>query len=227
MPTEPRRRTLSRDRVVKAALELVDREGIDALSMRRLGGELGVEGMALYTHVRGKADLLDAVAERIVGELDVDFDRSLPWQGRIRRAALAWAGLQARHPRGFPLVYRTGYSSAAVQQLTEEMLDALRTAGLEARAAVLAYQTVVILIDSALLAVGGTTDRARQAAWRRAAKATDPGSFPRFAEAAPQAATLTWRDILDSSLDLLVAGLEQRVRSTPRPDSRAGPPRSS
>jgi Tetracyclin repressor-like, C-terminal domain len=167
------------------------------------------------------------VAERIVGELDVAFDRSLSWQGRIRRAALAWAGLQARHPRAFPLVYRTGYSSDAVQQLTEEMLDALRAAGLEARAAALAYQTVVILIDSALLAVGGTTDRARQAAWRRAAKATDPGRFPHFAEVAPQAATLTWREIIDSSLDLLVAGLERRVRSTPRPDFRAGQRQSS
>jgi TetR/AcrR family transcriptional regulator, tetracycline repressor protein len=212
VPTQPRRRTLTRDRVVDAALALVDREGIDALSMRRLGRALGVEGMALYTHVRDKADLLDAVAERIVGELDVEFDRSFPWQDRIRRAALAWAGLQARHPRAFPLVYRSGYPGNPVQLLTEEVLDALRAGGFEPRAAALAYQTVVILIDSALLAGGATTDRARQAAWRRAAKVVDPRNFPRFAEVAPQAATLTWREILDSSLDLLVAGLEERVR---------------
>jgi TetR/AcrR family transcriptional regulator, tetracycline repressor protein len=212
VPTQPRRRTLTRDRVVDAALALVDREGIDALSMRRLGRALGVEGMALYTHVRDKADLLDAVAERIVGELDVEFDRSFPWQDRIRRAALAWAGLQARHPRAFPLVYRSGYPGNPVQLLTEEVLDALRAGGFEPRAAALAYQTVVILIDSALLAGGATTDRARQAAWRRAAKVVDPRNFPRFAEVAPQAATLTWREILDSSLDLLVTGLEERVR---------------
>ncbi|MHB8470723.1 MAG: TetR family transcriptional regulator, partial [Gaiellaceae bacterium] len=84
-----RSRTLSRRRVVEAALALVDAEGTAALSMRRLGRELGVEGMALYTHVRDKADLLDAVAELVLAELDVEFDRSAPWQERIRGGALA------------------------------------------------------------------------------------------------------------------------------------------
>ena len=219
MPSEPRKRTLSRERVVDAALRLVDREGIDALSMRRLGRELGVEGMAMYTHVRHKSDLLDAVAERVLEELDTDFDRSAPWQERVRRGSFAWAELQARHPRAFPLVYRPGHASHAVTQLTEELMDALRTGGFDERGAALAYQTIVVLIDGALLGRGPATDRDLQRAWSRAARSISPERYPRFAEVAPQAATLTWREIIDSGLDLLLAGLEARV-SRPRPGSR-------
>jgi len=207
----PRGKTLTRARVVDAALRLVDREGIDALSMRRLGGALGVEGMALYTHVRDKSDLLDAVAERILEELETAFDRDAEWQERIRRGALAWAELQARHPRSFPLVYRPGHGSHAVTLLTEELMDALRTAGFDEREAALAYQTIVVLVDGALLGRGPATDRDLQRAWKRAARAIDPERYPRFAEIAPQAATLTWREIIDSGLDLLLAGLEIRV----------------
>jgi AcrR family transcriptional regulator len=215
----PRKRTLSRDRVVDGALRLVDREGVDALSMRRLGRELGVEGMALYTHVRHKSDLLDAMAERILEELDTDFDRSAPWQERVRRGALAWAELQAGHPRAFPLVYRPGHGSHAVTELTEELMDALRTGGFDARGAALAYQTIVLLIDGALLGRGPATDRDLQQTWRRAARAVPGDRYPRFAEVAPQAATLTWREIIDSGLELLLAGLEARV-TEPRRGSR-------
>jgi len=207
-----RKRNLSRKRVVDAALELIDREGIDALSMRRLGRELGVEGMALYTHVRHKSDLLDAVAERILEELDTDFDRTAPWQARVRQTALAWAGLQARHPRSFPLVYRPTHASHAVTRVTEEMMDALRVGGFDERGAALAYQTIVVLVDGALLGRGPTTDRDLQNAWRRAARAIDPERYPRFNEVAPQAATLTWSEIIDSGLDLLLTGLQSRLR---------------
>lgn len=195
--------------MVESALELIDRDGLGALSMRRLGAALGVEGMALYTHVRDKDDLLDAVAVRVLDELELDFDRTRPWQERIRRTALAWAGLQARHPRAFPLVYRPGTATDAPREVAEEMFDALRTAGFGPRETALAYQTIVNLLDGALLSRGATTDADLQHAWREMADRTDPGVFPRYAEIAPQAATLTWAETLDTALDLLLAGLER------------------
>jgi len=66
------RSPLSRARVLDAAVELADREGIDAVSMRRLGQELGVEAMSLYTHVRSKDDLLDGMAEAVVARIPAD-----------------------------------------------------------------------------------------------------------------------------------------------------------
>lgn len=207
-----RTRRISEEQIADEALALVDAEGLDALTMRALGRRLGVEGMALYTYFGSKSDLLDAVGTRILAALDTEFDRSLPWQERIRRGALSWAAMQARHPRAFPLVYRGGVRTGAVPLLTEELLDALRVAGFDEREAALAYQTIVVLIDAALLGRGTSTDADLHAAWRHAEETLDRDTFPRFREVAPHAATLEWEEILESGLELLVNGLERRLQ---------------
>jgi AcrR family transcriptional regulator len=206
-----RTRRITEEQIADEALALVDAEGLDALTMRALGRRLGVEGMALYTYFRSKDDLLDAVGTRILEAIDTAFDRSLTWQERIRRGALAWAAMQASHPRAFPLVYRGGVRTNAVPLLTEELLDALRSAGFDERGAALAYQSVVVLIDAALLGRGTSTDADLHAAWRNAQERLDPQTFPRFREVAPHGATLGWEEILESGLDLLLRGLEQRL----------------
>ena len=72
---------LTRARVLEAAVDLADREGIDAVSMRRLGQELGIEAMSLYTHVRGKDDLLDGMVDAVVAR-DHRSTRQVPTGGR-------------------------------------------------------------------------------------------------------------------------------------------------
>jgi AcrR family transcriptional regulator len=206
-----RKRATSETEIVDAALALIDEQGVDALTMRALGRRLGVEGMALYTYFRSKDELLDAAAERILEELGSEFDRSLPWQERVRNGAVAWAELQAGHQRAFPLVYRSGLRTDAVRLLTEELIDALRTAGFEPREAALAYQSVIVLVDAALLGRSSWTDEALHEAWQLAAADASPEHFPRFREIAPHAATLSWEEILDSGIDLLLLGLERRL----------------
>ena len=70
-PTRPKRQTLTRERVLRAALALADERGIDALSMRELGRRLGVDAMSLYNHVENKVDLLDGIVDLMVGEIDL------------------------------------------------------------------------------------------------------------------------------------------------------------
>ena len=72
-----RRAPLTKERVLRAAVDLADRDGIDALSMRKLGQELGVEAMALYRHVRNKDDILDGAIDVVVGEIDLPPHRRL------------------------------------------------------------------------------------------------------------------------------------------------------
>src|SRR5947208_10134910 len=103
-----KRRNLTRNRIVECALDLADEEGIDAITMRRLGSLLGVEGMALYTHVRDKDDLLSAVGAVLLDELELEPRAHADWRGRIESVARAWSSLRARHPRSFPLVFRAG-----------------------------------------------------------------------------------------------------------------------
>ena len=66
-----RRTPLSRERVLRAAITLADRGGIEALTMRRLGQELGVEAMSLYKHVSNKDDVLDGIVDLVLGDIDV------------------------------------------------------------------------------------------------------------------------------------------------------------
>jgi len=202
-PGRPRRGepTLSRERVVERALELADAEGAAALTMRRLGRELGVEAMALYTHVRSKDDLLSAIGSRILTELEVVPRERPDWRGRIQAVCRAWAALRARHPHCFPLVYA---ADTGVQPVTEELMDALLTAGFAGADAWLAYQTLVFFLDPPLIH------------WP---KATSPGKVWRLArgspiqrELAPYAREFSWDDVWENGLELLLNGLEVRLR---------------
>lgn len=85
---ESERIRLSREAVIQAAIELVGRIGIDALSMRKLAETLGVEAMSLYNHVKNKEDLLDAMVDTVVGEMYLPSTKA-PWRREIRKAALS------------------------------------------------------------------------------------------------------------------------------------------
>jgi AcrR family transcriptional regulator len=104
-PSPERRAPLTRDRVLRAAVELADREGIDAVSMRRLGQELGVEAMSLYTHVRNKEDLLDGMADAVVGEVTVPIGDG-DWQSTLRSTILGARAVLSSH-RWVPRIIET------------------------------------------------------------------------------------------------------------------------
>ncbi len=113
--SDSERLPLSRTRVVAAALELIDRDGVDALSMRKLGAALGVEAMSLYNHVGSKDDLLDGVADLLL-EL-VELPASSPsWEDDVRALCRAVRVVGQLHPRAFPLLVtqtRTSFDSWA------------------------------------------------------------------------------------------------------------------
>src|SRR4051795_9894904 len=91
-----RRKPLSRERIVAAALEVVDEQGIEALSMRKLGQQLGFEAMSLYNHVANKDDLLDGMVDLVLAEMDVpQADEGL---AGIRKAAISAHEALRRHP---------------------------------------------------------------------------------------------------------------------------------
>lgn len=95
---------LNRGRVLRAAVELVDRDGLDALTMRRLAEELGVEAMSLYHHVANKEAVLDGIAEVVVGEVQAAVgaadlpDAADDWQAALRARILTARSVMLRHP---------------------------------------------------------------------------------------------------------------------------------
>ena len=83
------REPLTRDRVIEAALRVMDTEGLEAVSMRRVAREVGVEAMSLYHHVEDKEDLLDGICEHVMAGFDFP-DLVDDWAENCRRGARAW-----------------------------------------------------------------------------------------------------------------------------------------
>jgi AcrR family transcriptional regulator len=91
------RAPLSRERVLRAAIELADRDGIESLTMRRLGQELQVEAMSLYNHVANKDDMLDGMVDLVFSEIALPADQG-DWVGAMRERAISAREALLRHP---------------------------------------------------------------------------------------------------------------------------------
>ncbi|MGW8886212.1 TetR/AcrR family transcriptional regulator [Streptomyces sp. NPDC055749] len=137
---------LDRERVLAAALELVDREGLSALSMRRLGAELGVEAMALYRYAASKDALLDGLVEALYLELEERLEtepgpgaeaEALNWRTELHRIARTTYDICLAHPEAVPLLATRMLAvplarrPLAVLRGHEQVLALLRQAGLD------------------------------------------------------------------------------------------------
>jgi AcrR family transcriptional regulator len=155
---EPR---LSRDLIVRAAVEYVDERGLPSLTMRSLGQRLGVEAMSIYHHVNGREDLLDAMVEQLVAEVRVDPTTTLGptdgWQAYLQLLARSVHDLATAHPMVFPLVatrhpaaswLRPPLRSLAV---VEDFLVAMTSRGLDDDAAVHVYKVFTSFLLGHLL----------------------------------------------------------------------------
>jgi AcrR family transcriptional regulator len=108
-PDGSSRRTLSRELIIETAVDFVDEHGLTALTMRRLGKQLGVEAMSLYRYVNGREDLLEGVVDHVVAELHLrrDHEQLHPtngWQAYLQWLAHAVRALAREHPNVFPLI---------------------------------------------------------------------------------------------------------------------------
>src|SRR5262249_62174437 len=118
--TKPRR--LDRDVVLHAAVELVERDGLEALSMRRLGAALGIEAMSLYYYVESKDALLDGIVEAVVAGMDLTWARrSGRGQNRLKEDYGAYRRLAHTHPALFPLIGRPAGRTAGAMRPVEAL----------------------------------------------------------------------------------------------------------
>ena len=125
----PPRTPLSRERVIGAAIDLADADGLAALSMRRLATSLDVEAMSLYYHVRNKNEVLGGVLERVLSELELPL-AGMPWKLALRTTALSAHAVLDRHRWAATLLMTPGVSSATRVRWMESVLASLAAAGL-------------------------------------------------------------------------------------------------
>ena len=130
--------TLNRERVLRAATELADECGIDALTMRELGRKLDVEAASLYNHVASKRDLLDGITDLAAAEIEVPSD--LPnWKDAMRRRAISARDVFARHPWASTLIDSREHSGPAQLAYADRVLGTLLAAGFSPRVAANAF----------------------------------------------------------------------------------------
>ena len=142
----PRRKDvepLARERIVDAAMRIIDDEGLDALSMRRLGAELGVNPMAAYYHVPNKAALYDLVVDAVMTGVDTSvIDPAAPLADQLKLAARAYRAAILAHPHAIPVLAARSLRSAAALRPVEPFLGILFAAGLTADEALAAVDAV-------------------------------------------------------------------------------------
>ncbi|MCW2585078.1 MAG: putative transcriptional regulator, TetR family protein [Frankiales bacterium] len=137
----PGLRGLTRERVLRAAVGLADTGGIDALTMRRLGEELGVEAMSLYKHVANKDDLLDGMIDSVFGEIYLPAGGT-DWRTSMRQRASSVREVMARHRWAVGLMESRTAPGPATLRHHDAVLGTLREAGFSVELAAHAFSAL-------------------------------------------------------------------------------------
>lgn len=142
---------LTRKRIIAAAMELIERDGVEAISMRRLATELGCGVMSLYNHVPSKSALLDGVADAVMSGIEVNSVPGPGWEEQVRAQARAFRQIARAHPRCTMVVVSRPPASASMVRPVETALASLRAAGFGGQDAVRIVRAFVAYIIGSLL----------------------------------------------------------------------------
>lgn len=214
-----RREPLTRERVVEAALRVMDAEGLEAVTMRRIGRELGVEAMSLYNHVRDKEDLLDGVTEKVLAGF-VPPEPSEDWTVEARAVAHEWRRLLKAHPNVIRLLVEREKPLVSLEALfpMEIAFDILRRAGLSPRDTVNAFRAVGgYIFGHVMMEVGNVAPAPGEAAEgvpEEILRQIPADRFPRLLELLPDLAHCQNDETFGFGLDLLIEGLRARTART-------------
>jgi AcrR family transcriptional regulator len=212
------RAPLSRERILRAAIDLTDRQGIAALSMRNLGHELGVDAMMLYRHVANKDDLLDGMVDLVFGEIGLP-PSGADWKSAMRQRAVAAHAVLSRHAWAIGLMESRTRPGPANLRHHDAVLACLREAGFSMEATAHAYSILDSYIYGfALNEQSLPLDTPEEVAEVGTSILLElpANAYPHLAEFISEHAMkagYSYGDEFEFGLDLILAGLE-RVRDT-------------
>ncbi len=223
----PIKERLSRDRIVEAALVIMDAEGLDAVSMRRVAREVGVEAMSLYHHVRDKEDLLDGVCARVMRDFRFP-PEDRPWVDVAREGAREWRRVLREHPNVIALWADRQRPMTDLDALMpmEFALRVISRSGMDAREGVRVFNVIggfimgVVMMEVGAMFSAGTAPKmkAPDLSAVHAKMPDDDGArllpldrLPCLVEALPHLAECDPDEQFEYGLDLLLAGIEARA----------------
>jgi TetR/AcrR family tetracycline transcriptional repressor len=219
------RRALTENEILDAALDLLDGGGPDAASVRGIAARVGVAPNAVYTYFPGKAAVVEALVERLLGEVDHDVfaDRERPWRDRVEALALELRSRLSAHPGAVALMIGGPMNGPNALALNERLLQLLSDAGLDStQAAQASYLLIVYVFGSIALEVadehlaGPLPPESERVAGRRATFAEAPADrFPLTAAAATTMAAHISTEQYVWGLRRILDGLSTSAVSTP------------
>lgn len=209
---------LTPEKIRAEALKVIDAEGLDEFSTRKLGRALGCEAMAIYWYYPSKDALLDAVVDELMSGVGrVAASDTDDWVEALRRVAHAYRGLAHKHPRAFPLVASRRFSTEATYAFLESLFQLARERGIDDRTTARFFRAVSAYCSGIALNEIAARDEEK-----------DPNApvvrakFERVSAVSKWLAPRHADDLFEFGLELLLDAL---ARSTPRPlrgDSRKG-----
>lgn len=211
---------LTTDRVLRAALQILDAEGAEALSMRRLARSLDREAMTLYRYARTKAALLDGVVELVIGELAIDAGAA-EWRTELRELAGNFRRLCLAHPSVVLLLVTRpestplGLRPSSTRRLLEDFVQLLTEAGFTPSDALHAYRLFFgFLHGHALAELQERADRPEDTEdlLRLTLRRLPPEEFPQLRGLTAEFAGYDGAAQLDQGVRMMITGLESRFQ---------------
>jgi AcrR family transcriptional regulator len=212
----PRRDPLNRTRVIEAALTIMDAEGLDAVTMRRVARELGVEAMSLYNHVKGgKEELLEGMTDAVMSKFEFP-PATGDWVEDARAMAREWRRLLGLHPAVMQLLAERHkpLEGLAVFRAMDAALEVLRRAGLTEREAAQAFNALggyimgFVMMEQGLM-LGNDRDHVRE--HEAIVDALRDVGFPNVLACLPFFSECPGDDQFDFGLELMIRGIEAGV----------------
>ena len=197
---------LTRDRVLKTALALVDEHGLEALTMRRLGQALGVEAMSLYNHVPNKAALLEGVVEELVGQIEIPPIRQ-HWTERLKTLGRSYRTVALDHPKVVPLLAMRPLSATPALRPVEAIFVALEEAGFPKQHAADAYRVMAAFAIGYTMMEAAELSRDAEAGGLGIEQTDALHQYPHLMAAAPYLLESDADNQFEFGLEILTQGL--------------------
>ena len=209
---------LTPDLILNTAMAVIERDGPEALTFRRLGTDLGADHTAVLRHFRSKDDLLLGLAARLVSDALHGFAPSESWRETLASLARRIRAACLRHPGVAVLVAARTSRREPEFHGADVVIGALLQAGFQGREAASYYRVLVemALAASAFEASFNVLDKAAQEgdrlAWRREYLTASPQRYPNLAQVAPHLAEIDEEDQFETALGLLLDAVELRAQ---------------
>ncbi|WP_051780707.1 TetR/AcrR family transcriptional regulator [Janthinobacterium agaricidamnosum] len=211
MSRKKKETALDRERIAAAALALIDAEGIDQLSMRKLGASLGVEAMTLYYYFTNKAELLDGVTDCLLELVESFMDPALAGLERIRQTFHGMRRLSIEHPQAFLAMVQRRFRTRRALEFYEHLLQAFADAGATPEQSARYYRMLANFSAGAGIAEVGSRALQPHATPIILEDFNLPEVFPRVTEVAPHLRVPCLGPIFASGLELILGQLQAEL----------------